>query len=75
MEVTLQQGQLRGQDYLSRASGNSSGADQEKAATLLVTVTGVYSTARRDHKIHVQHQNGRDAFLSRGYNFADRFFG
>nr|TKW39185.1 hypothetical protein SEVIR_1G161300v2 [Setaria viridis] len=75
VEVTLQHGQLRSQDYLSGTSGNSSGADQEKAATLLVTVTGVYSTARRDHKIHVQHQNGRDAFPARGYNFADRFFG
>ncbi|KAF8743791.1 hypothetical protein HU200_013532 [Digitaria exilis] len=45
LEVTLQHGQLRSQDYLTGTSCNSSGADQEKAATLLVIITGVYSTA------------------------------
>jgi len=74
-DVTLQHGQLRSQDYLTSTSGNSPGAGQEKDATLLVMVTGVYSTAVRDHKIHLQHQTRRDAFPSRGYNFADRFFG
>ncbi|KAF8659244.1 hypothetical protein HU200_058651 [Digitaria exilis] len=75
LEVTLQHGQLRSQDYLTGTSCNSSGADQEKAATLLVIITGVYSTAGRDHRIHVQHQSSRGAFPSRGYNIADRFFG
>jgi len=77
VEVTLQHGQLRSQDYLTSTSGSSPGAGQEKDATLLVMVmvTGVYSTAVRDHKIHVQHRSCRDAFPSRGYNFADRFFG
>ncbi|CAO2045789.1 unnamed protein product [Urochloa humidicola] len=75
VEVTLQHGQLRSRDYLTGTSGNSSGADQEKAVTLLVVVRGVYSTARRDDKIHVQHRSRRDAFPSGGFNFADRFFG
>lgn len=78
VEVTLQHGQLRSQDYLAGTggtSGNSSGADQEKAVTLLVIITGVYSTAGRDHRIHVQHHSRRGPFPSRGYNIADRFFG
>lgn len=75
VEVTLQHGQLRSQDYLAETSGNSSGAGQEKAVTLLVIITGVYSTAGRDHRIHVQHHSRRGPFPSRGYNIADRFFG
>uniref|UniRef100_A0A0A9ESE2 IP5PC-F immunoglobulin-like domain-containing protein n=1 Tax=Arundo donax TaxID=35708 RepID=A0A0A9ESE2_ARUDO len=65
VEITLQHGELRNQDFLSGPSGNNSGADQEKAATLLVIVTGVYSTAGRGHKIHVQHRRAA---------LADRFF-
>ncbi|CAN6238131.1 unnamed protein product [Urochloa humidicola] len=76
VEVIVQHGQLRSQDYLTTGtSGNSSGVDQEKVLTLLVIVTGVYSTAKRDQKIHVEHRSRRDAFPSGGFNFADRFFG
>lgn len=75
MEVTLQHGQLQGQDYLTGTSGNSSRAEKEKVATLLVAVTGVRLTTGRAHKLHLQHRSHRDTFPSRGYNFADQFFG
>lgn len=74
VEVTLQHGQIRSQDYLTGTSGDSSGAAQEKVATLLVTVTRVDSTAGRRHKIQVQHRCRRETYSSRGYNLADRFF-
>jgi len=75
VEVALQHGQIRSQDYLTGTSGNSSGDEQEKVTTLLVTITGVDSTAGRYYKIQVQHRSRRETFPSRGYNFADRFFG
>ncbi|KAL6634390.1 hypothetical protein ACP70R_027061 [Stipagrostis hirtigluma subsp. patula] len=75
VEITLQHGELRSQGFLTGPSGNGSGGDQDKAATLLVRVTGVYSTAGRGHKIHVQHRTRSGTFSSRGYNFSDGFFG
>ncbi|KAK3157960.1 hypothetical protein QOZ80_2AG0130870 [Eleusine coracana subsp. coracana] len=75
VEVTLQHGELRSQDYVTAASGNNSVADHEKSATLSVIITGVHLTAGRCHKIHVQHQSRRGSVSSRGYNFADGFFG
>ncbi|TVU30111.1 hypothetical protein EJB05_21718, partial [Eragrostis curvula] len=73
VEVTMQHGELRSQDYVTGKSGNNSGADHEKSATLSVIVTGVCSTVGRGNKILVQHRSRRGAFSSRGYNFADRF--
>jgi hypothetical protein len=72
-EVILQHGELQSQDYITGTPGNNSG-DHEESGTLSVMVTGVYSTAGRCHKIHVQHQSRRGSVSSRGYNFADRFF-
>lgn len=65
VEVTLQHGDLRGQDCFSGTSGNSlAGANEEKAATLLVRITGMYSTVAKVYKIHVRHQNFRSTFSS-----------
>ncbi|XP_024317504.1 type II inositol polyphosphate 5-phosphatase 15 isoform X3 [Brachypodium distachyon] len=60
VEVILQHGGLRG------ASGNSfSEANQEKAATLSVKITGPYSTVAKVYEIRVRHQNCRSTFPSK----------
>ncbi|CAM0945760.1 unnamed protein product [Alopecurus aequalis] len=61
VEVTLQHGDLRG------ISGNNlSIANQEKAAGLMVKVTGVYSTGAKYHGVRVQHHKGRSTFPLEG---------
>ncbi|KAL6841983.1 hypothetical protein ACP4OV_028183 [Aristida adscensionis] len=73
VEVTLQHEELGRQDFITLPSGNSFGAGQEKTATLMVILTGVYSTAVGSHKIHVQHRSRRNSFSSGGHNLTDRF--
>uniref|UniRef100_J3LCV2 Inositol polyphosphate-related phosphatase domain-containing protein n=2 Tax=Oryza brachyantha TaxID=4533 RepID=J3LCV2_ORYBR len=76
VEVTLQHRDLRGQQNYNDSPLDilPGGATQQKAATLLAKITGVYSTVAKYYEIHVQHQNSRSTLPSRGFNFGDRLF-
>uniref|UniRef100_A0A0D9VFY9 Inositol polyphosphate-related phosphatase domain-containing protein n=1 Tax=Leersia perrieri TaxID=77586 RepID=A0A0D9VFY9_9ORYZ len=71
VEVTLQHGDLRGQQNYNGTSGEilCGIGPQKIAATLLAKITGVHSTVANYYEIHVEDQNCRSKLSSRGYNF------